>query len=159
MTEREKIIKVIDEWANKAVKANKFDGASVYNPHNAAELADALIAAGIGDVSELKKHRVVVEKSLIPEDDNAYVLPNIPPTVKQLYSGEEVEQIVKEREEYKHRAEVAERALKKLASFFAHNAKFLKDEREKERYQKTIFDDWINQAEEELAEEGKDENY
>lgn len=154
MTEREKIIKVIDEWANKAVKANKFDGASVYNPHNAAELADALIAAGIGDVSELKKHRVVVEKSLIPEDDNAYVLPNIPPTVKQLYSGEEVEQIVKEREEYKHRAEVAERALKKLASFFAHNAKFLKDEREKERYQKTIFDDWINQAEEELAEEG-----
>lgn len=50
MTEREKIIKVIDEWANKAVKANKFDGASVYNPHNAAELADALIAAGIGDV-------------------------------------------------------------------------------------------------------------
>lgn len=155
MTEREKIIKVIDEWANKAVKANKFDGASVYNPHNAAELADALIAAGIGDVSELKKHRVVVEKSLIPEDDNAYVLPNIPPTVKQLYSGEEVEQIVKEREEYKHRAEVAERALKKLASFFAHNAKFLKDEREKERYQKTIFDDWINQAEEELAEEEK----
>ena len=159
MTEREKIIKAIDEWANKAVKANEFDGASVYNPHNAAELADALIAAGIGDVSELKKHRVVVEKSLIPEDDNAYVLPNIPPTVKQLYSGEEVEQIVKEREEYKHRAEVAERALKKLASFFAHNAKFLKDEREKERYQKTIFDDWINQAEEELAEEGKDENY
>ena len=156
MTEREKIIKVIDEWANKAVKANKFDGASVYNPHNAAELADALIAAGIGDVSELKKHRVVVEKSLIPEDDNAYVLPNIPPTVKQLYSGEEVEQIVKEREEYKHRAEVAERALKKLASFFAHNAKFLKDEREKERYQKTIFDDWINQAEEELAEGKKD---
>ena len=72
-------------------------------------IADALIAAGIGDVSELKKHRVVVEKSLIPEDDNAYVLPNIPPTVKQLYSGEEVEKIVKERDEYKHRAEVAER--------------------------------------------------
>lgn len=79
------------------------------------KLADALIAAGIGDVSELKKHRVVVEKSLIPEDDNAYVLPNIPPTVKQLYSGEEVKQIVKEREEYKHRAEVAERALRNAA--------------------------------------------
>jgi hypothetical protein len=58
--------------------------------------------------------------------------------------------------EAEHRAEVAERALKKLASFFAHNAKFLKDEREKERYQKTIFDDWINQAEEELAEGKKD---
>ena len=46
--------------------------------------------------------------------------------------------------------------MKKLASFFAHNAKFLKDEREKERCQKTIFDDWINQAEEELAEGKKD---
>lgn len=146
MTEREKIIKVIDEWANKAVKANKFDGASVYNPHNAAELADALIAAGIGDVTEwkekAKKHRVQV----LPDG-----------TIKQLYSDEEVEDIARQRDEYKHRAEVAERALKKLASFFAHNAKFLKDEREKERYQKTIFDDWINQAENELAEERKDD--
>ena len=64
MTEREKIIKVIDEWANKAVKANKFDGASVYNPHNAAELADALIAAGIGDVSEYKHRAQVAENEL-----------------------------------------------------------------------------------------------
>ena len=55
MTEREKIIEVIDEWANKAVTTNKFDGASVYNPHNAAELADALIAAGIGEVTEWKE--------------------------------------------------------------------------------------------------------
>lgn len=156
MTDREKIIKVIDKWANKAVKANKFDGASVYNPHNAAELADALIVAGIGDVSCLREHRVIAEYSLVSDDDNPYIIPNVPLRVTQLYSGEEVEQIAKERDEYKHRAEVAERALKKLASFFAHNAKFLKDEREKERYQKTIFDDWINQAEEELAEEGKD---
>lgn len=143
MTEREKIIKVIDEWASKAVTTNKFDGASVYNPHNAAELADALIAAGIGDVSELKKHRVVVEKSLIPEDDNAYVLPNIPPTVKQLYSGEEVEQIVKEREEYKHRAEVAERALK-----IAEDLGELCGRKE----------DYVQQAEKEFAEERDDDS-
>lgn len=64
MTEREKIIKVIDEWANKAVKANKFDGASVYNPHNAAELADALIAAGYGDVKEIKYRVRRAEKAL-----------------------------------------------------------------------------------------------
>lgn len=63
MSEREKIIKVIDEWANKAVKANKFDGASVYNPHNAAELADALIAAGIGYIREAK-HRVEVAEKI-----------------------------------------------------------------------------------------------
>lgn len=90
MTEREKIIKVIDEWANKAVKANKFDGASVYNPHNAAELADALIAAGIGD---LKEHRIFAGKD---------------GSIKQLYSGEEVEQIVKERNTYKRALQIAE---------------------------------------------------
>lgn len=55
--------------------------------------ADALIAAGIGD---LKEHRIFAGKD---------------GSIKQLYSGEEVEQIVKERDEYKHRAEVAERAL------------------------------------------------
>lgn len=63
------------------------------------ECTDALIVAGIGDVSELKKHRVQIMKD---------------GSIKQLYSGEEVEKIVKEREEYKHRAEVAERALKDL---------------------------------------------
>lgn len=64
MTEREKIIKVIDEWANKAVKANKFDGASVYNPHNAAELADALIAAGIGYIREAEHRAARAEHEL-----------------------------------------------------------------------------------------------
>lgn len=78
-------------------------------------IADALIAAGIGDVSELKNHRLIAEYSLIPEDGNSYVLPNTPLRVKQLYSGEEVERIAKERDEYKHRAEVAERALRNAA--------------------------------------------
>ena len=86
MTEREKIIKVIDEWANKAVKANKFDGASVYNPHNAAELADALIAAGIGDVKEAELERKAYEVA-----SNQY----------RIWF-----------EEQKDRAEVAERALR-----------------------------------------------
>lgn len=79
-------------------------------------LADALIAAGIGDI---KRHRVFVSKD--------------GKEVKQFYSGEEVENIVKERnelkvelrdkvdyiheqdeviKEYKHRAEVAENELK-----------------------------------------------
>lgn len=80
----------------------------------ADSLADALIAAGIGD---LKEHRIFAGKD---------------GSIKQLYSGEEVEKIVKERKElkdelrstveyiqeqdevikeYKHRAEVAEMAL------------------------------------------------
>lgn len=109
-------------------------------------IADALIAAGIGDVSELKKHRVVVEKSLIPEDDNAYVLPNIPPKVKQLYSGEEVEQIVKEREEYKHRAERAERAFSKLVhEMYEHSIRPMCDE-------KFFVESSLKDAEKELAE-------
>lgn len=80
------------------------------------ECTDALIAEGIGD---LKEHRIFAGKD---------------GSIKQLYSGEEVEKIVKERKElkdelrskveyiheqdevvkeYKHRAEVAERALDK----------------------------------------------
>lgn len=64
MTERDKIIEVIDEWANKAVKANKFDGASVYNPHNAAELADKLIEAGFGYVADWKRRAEVAENGV-----------------------------------------------------------------------------------------------
>ena len=136
------------------------------------KLADALIAAGIGDVSELKKHRVVVEKSLIPEDDNAYILPNIPPTVKQLYSGEEVEQIVKERrelkdelrskveyiheqdeviKEYKHRAKVAERALENACVVILSSRNG-----DQPRRLRAYYKAYLEAAEKELAEEGKD---
>ena len=66
----------------------------------AGSIADALIAAGIGDVSEykekLKIHRVFVRK------DGG--------DIKVLYGNNEVDEIVKERNEYKHRAEVAEKA-------------------------------------------------
>ena len=98
----------------------------------ADEFADALIAAGIGDVSKLKNHRVIAEYSLVPDDDNPYIIPNVPLRVTQHYSGEEVEKMAKERKElkdelrskveyiheqdevikeYKHRAARAERAL------------------------------------------------
>lgn len=115
------------------------------------KLADALIAAGIGDVSS---HRVFVGKDGI---------------VKQIYSGEEVEQIVKERDElkvelrskvdyiheqdeiikdYKHRAEVAEKALKlackTIAPSYTDTAKL-------------YFVIFTSQAEKEITEEKKDE--
>lgn len=61
------------------------------------EIAYALIEAGIGDVLG---HRVFVSKD--------------GKEIKQLYNGKEVEQIVKERNMYKRRAEVAQRALKEL---------------------------------------------
>lgn len=100
MTEREKIIEIIE--SNKLCvldmdcndcpykdKLNKTYSCGSY------KLADTLIEAGIGDKS---RHRLFISK------DGT--------VCKQLYSCEEVEQIAKERDEYKHRAEVAERALK-----------------------------------------------
>ena len=110
----------------------------------AGRLADALIAAGIGD---LKEHRIFAGKD---------------GSIKQLYSGEEVEKIVKERKElkdelrskveyiheqgevikeYKHRAEVAELVVKNLNDIFTFD------------YQ-TVFE----QAEKELAEESNVKN-
>lgn len=118
------------------------------------KLADALIAAGIGD---LKEHRIFAGKD---------------GSIKQLYSGEEVEKIVKERKElkdelrskveyiheqdevvkeYKHRAQVAENELKlyKLAVKIWQ-----------ERYSDIRcfnFNIALRQAERELAEEEKDD--
>ena len=93
------------------------------------ECTDALIAAGIGDVTEwkekAKKHRVQV----LPDG-----------TIKQLYSDEEVEDIARQRDEYKHRAEVAERALK-IAEDLGELC--------------APVEDYIKQAEKELAEEAK----
>lgn len=86
---REKIIKVLTECFG-IMPINDVTDPALYSFEG---VADALIAAGIGDVRELKKHRTQIMKD---------------GTIQQLYSGEEVEQIVNERDEYKHRAEVAE---------------------------------------------------
>ena len=82
----------------------------------------------------------------MPPDDNAMFITTTPPTVKQLYSGEEVEKIVKERDEYKHRAEVAERAFKELCidKIFGQND---------EPSIKWTWDFYKARAEKELAEE------
>lgn len=94
-------------------------------------IADALIAAGIGDVTEwkekAKKHRVQV----LPDG-----------TIKQLYSDEEVEDIARQRDEYKHRALVAEKALK-IATELGELC--------------APVEDYIKQAEKELQEKRKDE--
>ena len=98
----------------------------------ANNIADALIAAGIGD---LKEHRIFAGKD---------------GSIKQLYSGEEVEKIVKEREEYKHRAEVAEKALKHAVNvYIAHT--------ETSSKKKWWYKYFLREAEKELAEEGKDD--
>ena len=95
-----------------------------------AECVDAIIAAGIGDVSKWKAY-AKVHRIVITKDDK----------IKQLYSDEEVDKIVIERAEYKHRAEVAERAGKIAAS----------------KVFDYTYEEAVAQAEKELAEEGKDD--
>ena len=85
----EKLKKKIADTLNATEISVELEKADIY------KFADALIAAGIGDV---KEHRIFAGKD---------------GSIKQLYSGEEVEQIVKERDEYKHRAEKAEKALRR----------------------------------------------
>ena len=112
-------------------------------------IADALIAAGIGDV---KRHRVFVSKD--------------GKEIKQLYSGEEVERIVKEREEYKHRAEVAQLVAKRACDIVfsqeidsedwdeaIFNYKKEKGIREIGITPNILYDYLKEQAEKELAEE------
>lgn len=60
----------------------------------------------------LKRCRVLIPKPTDFSDDGLLFVPE---GLIQLYNGEEVEKIVKERDEYKHRAEVAERALRNAA--------------------------------------------
>ena len=190
-----------DEYASK-VLAKNFKG--VPNLHDIRTVGNerlaeygidrgaiTVLSAGIGDVSKLKNHRVIAEYSLVPDDDNPYIIPNVPLRVTQLYSGEEVEKMAKERKElkdelrskveyiheqdevikeYKHRAEVAERALLHALETaicdgqcpecdikFAGSCKGTdKDIRDCAALD---VEDYLQQAEKELAEEGKDENY
>lgn len=139
------------------------------------KFADALIAAGIGDVSCLKEHRVIAEYSLVPDDDNPYIIPNVPLRVTQLYSGEEVEKMTKECKElkdelrskveyiqeqdevineYKHRAARAERALHCLARSFAEA--MCKDGDDTHYLVDGFIQDAYSQSEKELAEEMKE---
>lgn len=109
MTEREKMIEIVLDTEITGIKLRNITGGI----STANAIADALIEAGIGDVTEWKeraeKHRVQV----LPDG-----------TIKQLYGDEEVEQIVKERDEYKRRAEVAEKDLErhKRALYYACKA-------------------------------------
>lgn len=170
MTEREKIIDVLNKNFTQDVECTPIYttayGKEVALPQELCDIfndivtqavipyfADALIAAGIGDVSEykekLKLHRVFVRK------DGG--------DVKVLYGNKEVDEIVKEREEYKHRAEVAERALKKFAeNITCEDCPFFSDCASSEKMEDLMhsnycFAEYLKQAEKELEEEKKDD--
>ena len=170
MNEKDKIASII----NKA-QSDYYKGSAEEWVDEAFFVADALIAAGIGDVSCLREHRVIAEYSLVPDDDNPYVIPNVPLRVTQLYSGEEVEKIVKERKElkdelrskveyiheqdevikeYEHRSLVAEKALKTAC------VNIITDEEDDiaiEPRANVLYKAYLRNAEKELAEDKKDD--
>lgn len=120
---KKKIVEVIDNWADNAVKTKR-SGASVYDPYNAAELADALIAAGIGFMDDDITSQIV---AIIKRDTEPITMENVA--------------LRKQVAEAKHRAEVAERALK-IAEDLGELC--------------APAEDYMEQAEKELAEGGKD---
>ena len=137
MTNEELKKKIVDialhtEWMDM------FGDHNSIGKYAANAIADALIAAGIGDVSEykekLKLHRVFVRK------DGG--------DIKVLYGNNEVDEIVKERNEYKHRAEVAEREAIILS-------KWLADKTRKDYPYQAWLEAAQKQAKKELAEERK----
>lgn len=102
MTEREKIVKIIEKNGTYNGRSLSFD----YYVVKPDDLADALIAANIGDVTEWKE-KVECAKRILQ-------IPTLPNGTTDLsyfeYKGERIQDIVRQRDEYKHSAEVAERA-------------------------------------------------
>lgn len=128
MTEREKIIKIIAPFV------------SAYGEDEA--IADALIAAGIGDVTE---HKELIRD--LNTDVVAYRALSKADTLEQIIEGQK--SLIEEAE---HRAEVAERALL-LAC-----VNLTKDEADNvnmELLARVVYTHYLRKAEQELAEDKK----
>ena len=101
-------------------------------------IADALIAAGIGDVREYESLKIELRQKV-----------------------DYIHELWEVKEDYKHRAEVAERALKICLIDNLHcyecdigfDGKCKGTDKDKEKCAMLEIDDYIQQAEEELAEE------
>lgn len=134
MTEREKMIEILKQTSD-LWKEEESHGYIV--SVDLGKIADTLIEAGIGDKSG---YRLFISKDGTE--------------IKQLYSGEEVKQIANERDEHKHRAEVAEKDLERykraLCCACKASAAVLTKELVKAR-----VDCFLQQAEREIEEGGQ----
>lgn len=97
MTDREKIIKIIEKNGTYNGRSFSFD----YYVVQPDDIADALIAAGIGDVTEWKE-KVECAKRILQ-------IPTLPNGTTDLscfeYKGERIQDIARQRDEWKERAE------------------------------------------------------
>ena len=133
MKDREKIAEIIKKNGTYNGRSLSFD----YYVIQPDDIADALTAAGFGDVTEWKE-QVECAKRILQ-------IPTLPNGTTDLsyfeYKGERIQDIARQRDEYKHRAEVAERAGKIAAS----------------KVFDYTYEEAVAQAEMELAEGKKDE--
>lgn len=142
---KKKIVEILKE-GQAPVEYDDGDWGQTYFPTN-EDVADALIAAGIGEVTEWKAEAEYWEKICKFESDEHHT------TIKN--AAEHARHLMQERDEYKHRAEVAERVLRCLARSFAKAMCKYSDDT---HYLVDGFiQDAYSQAEKELAEEGKDD--
>lgn len=114
--------------------------------HIAEQIADTLIAANIGDVTEWKE-KVECAKRILQ-------IPTLPNGTTDLsyfeYKGERIQDIARQRDEYKHRTEVVERALLTAC------VNLIKDEEgsvNMELLARVVYTKFLRKAEKELAEE------
>lgn len=129
MIDREKIVKIIEKNGTYNGKSLSFD----YYVVQPDDLAKALIAAGIGDIAEWKAEAEYWEKICKFGGNEHHT------TIKN--AVEHARHLMQERDEYKHRAEVAERAGKIAAS----------------KVFDYTYEEAVAQAKKELQEERKDD--
>lgn len=156
---KDKIILVVKKAiANRAEVVDcyhdimEIDGNDV--DHIAEEVADALIAASIGDVTA---HEAETEywKTIckIESDEHHTAIKN---------AAEHARRLIQERDEYKHRAEVVERALFNMTKKYMLAERIIAKTKDGqlsfgERLIALFAGDAIKQAEKELAEENDDD--
>lgn len=138
MTEREKMIEIVLDTEITGIKLRNITGGI----STANAIADALIEAGIGDVTEYKKTIRDLNTDVV-----AYRALSKADTLEQIIEGQK--SLI---DEYKHRAEVAERAFDNTIKAFHETLSALFPDT------KVDLDKWkknnLANAEKELAEEG-----
>ena len=113
------------------------------------KIADALIAANIGDVTEWRE-KVECAKRIL----QISTLPNGTTDLSYFeYKGERIQDIARQRDEYKHRAEIAERALENIIKQYWCDERGCNECEEKQGCIEGIRSRYIQQAEREIEEE------
>ena len=138
MTDREKIIEIIAPYI------------SAYGDDE--RIADALIEAGIGDVTEYQSEAEYWKTICKFESDEHHT------AIKN--AAEHARHLMQERDEYKHRVEVAEKALKLVSECDELSDAFCEligEDNCDFKCHTCLYNYFLQQAEKELQEERKDD--